>query len=78
MARITSNPASSSSSALGFGATLWAAAEPKHVVLGLIFLKYICDAFAERHASLRDALLPELLPGELRVAAAAKSLEASA
>ena len=25
------------------------AAEYKHVVLGLIFLKYISDAFAERH-----------------------------
>jgi len=49
-------------STLGFEATLWAtadklrgnldAAEYKHVVLGLIFLKYISDAFAERHASL--------------------------
>jgi type I restriction enzyme M protein len=47
-------------SALGFEATLWAAAdklrgnmdaaEYKHVVLGLIFLKYISDRFAERHA----------------------------
>ena len=27
------------------------AAEYKHVVLGLIFLKYISDAFEERHAS---------------------------
>lgn len=45
-------------SALGFEATLWAAAdklrgnmdaaEYKHVVLGLIFLKYISDRFAER------------------------------
>ncbi len=26
------------------------AAEYKHVVLGLIFLKYISDAFEERHA----------------------------
>jgi type I restriction-modification system DNA methylase subunit len=44
---------------LGFEATLWAAAdklrnnmdagEYKHVVLGLIFLKYISDAFEERH-----------------------------
>src|SRR5438105_478516 len=42
--------------------TLWAAAdklrgnldaaEYKHVVLGLIFLKYISDAFAEKHAAL--------------------------
>jgi type I restriction-modification system DNA methylase subunit len=47
---------------LGFEATLWAAAdklrnnmdaaECKHVVLGLIFLKYISDAFDERHAAL--------------------------
>ncbi len=44
---------------LGFEATLWQAAdklrnnldaaEYKHVVLGLIFLKYISDAFEERH-----------------------------
>jgi type I restriction enzyme M protein len=47
---------------LGFEATLWAAAdkmrnnmdasEYKHVVLGLIFLKYISDAFEERHQQL--------------------------
>jgi type I restriction enzyme M protein len=47
---------------LGFEAKLWAAAdklrnnmdaaEYKHVVLGLIFLKYISDAFAERHHTL--------------------------
>jgi type I restriction enzyme M protein len=28
------------------------AAEYKHVVLGLIFLKYISDAFEEQHAKL--------------------------
>src|SRR2546423_509198 len=43
--------------------TLWAtadklrnnmdAAEYKHVVLGLIFLKYISDAFAELHSKLK-------------------------
>ena len=48
---------------LGFEATLWAAAdkmrnnmdaaEYKHVVLGLIFLKYISDAFQERHDALK-------------------------
>src|SRR5437588_2093781 len=48
--------------ALGFEATLWAtadklrgnldAAEYKHVVLGLIFLKYISDAFEELHDEL--------------------------
>ena len=47
---------------LGFEAQLWAAAdalrnnmdaaEYKHVVLGLIFLKYISDAFEEHHANL--------------------------
>ena len=47
---------------LGFEEKLWQAAdklrnnmdaaEYKHVVLGLIFLKYISDAFAERHAKL--------------------------
>ena len=47
---------------LGFEATLWKAAdalrgnlesaEYKHVVLGLIFLKYISDAFEEQHARL--------------------------
>ena len=46
----------------GYEAELWRmadtlrgsmdAAEYKHVVLGLIFLKYISDAFEERHASL--------------------------
>jgi type I restriction enzyme M protein len=47
---------------LGFEAKLWAAAdalrnnmdaaEYKHVVLGLIFLKYISDAFEAKHAAL--------------------------
>jgi type I restriction enzyme M protein len=47
---------------LGFEATLWAtadklrgnldAADYKHVVLGLIFLKYISGAFEEKHAQL--------------------------
>ncbi|HEY1976382.1 MAG TPA: class I SAM-dependent DNA methyltransferase [Candidatus Baltobacteraceae bacterium] len=49
---------------LGFEATLWAAAdtlrgsmdasEYKHPVLGLIFLKYISDAFEELHGQLAD------------------------
>lgn len=48
---------------LGFEATLWAAAdkmrghmdsaEYKHVVLGLIFLKYISDAFNEQYSKLQ-------------------------
>jgi len=47
----------------GYEAELWAmadalrgtmdAAEYKHVVLGLIFLKYISDAFEETHAAAR-------------------------
>jgi HsdM N-terminal domain len=47
---------------VGFEAKLWQmadklrnnmdAAEYKHVVLGLIFLKYISDAFEEKHAAL--------------------------
>jgi type I restriction enzyme M protein len=63
MARGKSNNNSKSNGAtLGFEAVLWAAAdklrnnmdaaEYKHVVLGLIFLKYISDAFEERHARL--------------------------
>ena len=57
-----SNNSVSNGATLGFEATLWAAAdklrnnmdaaEYKHVVLGLIFLKYISDAFEERHAQL--------------------------
>jgi type I restriction enzyme M protein len=53
------------SSILGFEAKLWAAAdalrnnmdaaEYKHVVLGLIFLKYISDAFEAKHAELAAA-----------------------
>ena len=54
---------SSPSASLGFEDTLWAAAdvlrnnmdpaEYKHVVLGLIFLKYISDAFEERQEAIR-------------------------
>jgi type I restriction enzyme M protein len=53
---------SNSGANLGFEADLWKAAdalrsnmdaaEYKHVVLGLIFLKYISDAFEEHHAKL--------------------------
>src|SRR6195952_3355822 len=56
-------PSESTSTAnLGFEAKLWQtadklrnnmdAAEYKHVVLGLIFLKYISDAFEELHGKL--------------------------
>ncbi len=53
---------SSTTANVGFEAKLWAAAdalrnnmdaaEYKHVVLGLIFLKYISDAFEAKHAEL--------------------------
>ena len=52
------------SAPLGYEAQLWQmadalrgkmdAAEYKHVVLGLIFLKYISDAFEEQHARARS------------------------
>jgi type I restriction enzyme M protein len=54
--------ANQSGATVGYEAELWAmadalrgsmdAAEYKHVVLGLIFLKYISDAFEEVHARL--------------------------
>ena len=63
MPRSTSNRsarARDDSATLGFEAKLWQAAdalrnnmdaaEYKHVVLGLIFLKYISDAFEAKHA----------------------------
>src|SRR5678815_5682972 len=62
MAHPKSNGTKDSSANLGFEAKLWLAAdklrnnmdaaEYKHVVLGLIFLKYISDAFEELHARL--------------------------
>src|SRR5277367_711210 len=62
MPRPKSNTAKDSSANIGFEAKLWLAAdklrnnmdaaEYKHVVLGLIFLKYISDAFEEKHAAL--------------------------
>ena len=62
--RKTAGKANSGNGAnLGFEATLWAAADKlrghmdaavyKHVVLGLIFLKYISDAFQEKHDDLK-------------------------
>jgi type I restriction enzyme M protein len=64
MARPSKKPDSTNASHLGFEATLWAtadklrgnldAAEYKHVVLGLIFLKYISDAFEEKHTALQN------------------------
>src|SRR6476469_8997348 len=66
MARSKPNgsPSDKNSANLGFEAKLWAAAdklrnnmdaaEYKHVVLGLIFLKYISDAFESKHAELES------------------------
>src|SRR5712692_9906686 len=58
----TTTTANDAGTHLGFEAKLWAAAdalrnnmdaaEYKHVVLGLIFLKYISDAFEAKHAEL--------------------------
>jgi type I restriction enzyme M protein len=60
--KATPNGRSNGGANLGFESTLWAAAdkmrnnmdaaEYKHVVLGLIFLKYISDAFEEKRAIL--------------------------
>ncbi len=62
MARAKSPASSQSSATIGFEAKLWLtadklrnnmdAAEYKHVVLGLIFLKYISDTFEEHRAKL--------------------------
>jgi len=65
LARVKNNDsrsANNSTANLGFEAKLWQAAdalrnnmdaaEYKHVVLGLIFLKYISDAFEAKHAEL--------------------------
>ena len=59
---------------LGFEDVLWKAAdklrgsmdasEYKHVVLGLIFLKYVEDAFEERRATLREELAADGITGE--------------
>src|SRR5881398_1349575 len=65
MARARSTRSSNNSSAnIGFEAKLWKAAdklhknmdaaEYKHVVLGLIFLKYISDAFKELYENLKE------------------------
>jgi type I restriction enzyme M protein len=59
---------------LGIEETLWKAADTlrgsmdaasyKHVVLGLIFLKYISDAFAERRAVLEAELVEDGITGD--------------
>jgi type I restriction enzyme M protein len=63
-AKKSSNSPAKNGANLGFEQTLWQAADKlrgnmdasdyKHVVLGLIFLKYISDTFAERHAALHS------------------------
>lgn len=62
MPKQKTNPNQNNGANLGFENKLWQAAdalrsnmdaaEYKHVVLGLIFLKYISDAFEEKHAEL--------------------------
>src|SRR5687768_8463599 len=62
MARTSKRQTTSGSANIGYEAQLWQmadtlrgnmdAAEYKHVVLGLLFLKYISDAFEEKHAEL--------------------------
>ena len=60
--KISTAAASNAGATVGYEAQLWQmadalrgsmdAAEYKHVVLGLLFLKYISDAFEEQHAKL--------------------------
>src|ERR671918_814345 len=60
--KISSNKSSNNGATVGYEQQLWQmadalrgsmdAAEYKHVVLGLIFLKYISDAFEEQHVKL--------------------------
>ena len=62
MARAKASSSAQSTATIGFEAKLWLtadklrnnmdAAEYKHVVLGLIFLKYISDTFEEHRAKL--------------------------
>jgi type I restriction enzyme M protein len=65
MAAKPKSDSANSSANIGFEAKLWLsadklrnnmdAAEYKHVVLGLIFLKYISDSFDEHHAKLKES-----------------------
>src|SRR5687768_623166 len=64
MPKVKSKQKNDTGANLGFEAKLWQAAdalrnnmdaaEYKHVVLGLIFLKYISDAFEAKHAELES------------------------
>ena len=80
MARTKTKPENGNGSTLGFEAKLWLAAdklhnnldaaEYKHVVLGLIFLKYTSDAFEERHTKeircRKSRVSPSFLPEKMR------------
>lgn len=65
-------PAATNGASLGFEEKLWQAAdklrgqvdaaEYKHVVLGLLFLKYISDAFESRPEQLRAELVKDGIP----------------
>ncbi len=80
MARTKTKPENGNGSTLGFEAKLWLAAdrlrnnldaaEYKHVVLGLIFLKYTSDAFEEQHAMeipcRKSRVSPSFLPEKMR------------
>ncbi|MDS4068415.1 MAG: class I SAM-dependent DNA methyltransferase [Candidatus Competibacter sp.] len=81
MRRNNTNTANATAANLGYEARLWQmadalrnnmdAAEYKHVVLGLIFLKYISDAFEAKHAELdaeRDQGADPEDPDEYRAA----------
>jgi type I restriction enzyme M protein len=67
------NSRSTQAEPLGFEETLWKAAdklrgsmdssEYKHVVLGLVFLKYVDDAFGERRGQLEDELAADGITG---------------
>ena len=70
LARQRKNKSSNGGANIGFEETLWAAAdkmrgsmdpgEYKHVALGLIFLKYISDAFQHRYDHLKQDPLADL------------------
>ena len=70
LARQRKNKSSNGGANIGFEETLWAAAdkmrgsmdpgEYKHVALGLIFLKYISDAFQHRYDQLKQDPLSDL------------------
>lgn len=68
------NPPSAAAADMDFADTLWQAAdklrgtvdaaEYKHVVLGLLFLKYISDSFESRRAKLKEELEKDNIKGQ--------------